>query len=33
MANLNQDNAAYLSFMQDLNEILVNFNINKINYS
>ncbi len=33
MANQNQDNAAYLSFMQDLNEILVNFNINKLNYS
>lgn len=33
MANQNQENAAYLSFMQDLNEILINFNINKLNYS
>ncbi|MFT4830458.1 MAG: hypothetical protein ACI815_000092 [Psychroserpens sp.] len=33
MANQNQDNAAYLSFMQDLNEILVNFNISKLKYS
>ncbi len=33
MANKNQDNTAYLSFIQNLNEILVDYNINKLTYS
>ncbi len=31
MANQNSDNTAYLNFMNDLNEILNNFNISKLN--
>jgi len=33
MANQNPDNAAYLTFIEDLNEILVDVNINKLSYS
>ncbi len=33
MANKNQDNTAYLNFIQNLNEILVDYNINKLTYS
>lgn len=33
MANQNLDNAAYLVFIENLNQILVDFNINKLNYS
>jgi hypothetical protein len=30
--NKNQDNAAYLNFIQDLNEILNDQNINRLSY-
>ncbi|EAR01296.1 hypothetical protein FB2170_11266 [Maribacter sp. HTCC2170] len=33
MANQNPDNAAYLNFIEDLNEILVDININRLNFS
>jgi hypothetical protein len=33
MANQNPDNAAYLNFIEDLNEILVDININKLSFS
>ncbi len=33
MANQNPDNAAYLNFIEDLNEILTDFEISKLNYS
>ncbi len=33
MANQNQDNAAYLNFIESLNDILINFDINKLKYS
>jgi len=33
MANQNPDNAAYLNFIEDLNDILVDFNIGKLSYS
>jgi len=33
MATQNPDNAAYLNFIENLNEILVDFNINKLSYS
>jgi len=33
MANQNLDNAAYLIFIENLNQILVDININKLNYS
>ncbi|RKR12995.1 hypothetical protein CLV91_1708 [Maribacter vaceletii] len=33
MANKNQDNTSYLNFIQNLNEILVDYNINKLTYS
>lgn len=33
MANQNQDNTAYLNFIEDLNEILMDFNIHKLNCS
>ncbi len=33
MANQNPDNAAYLNFIEDLNEILVDINVSKLNYS
>lgn len=33
MANQNLDNAAYLTFIENLNQILVDININKLNYS
>ncbi len=33
MANQNPDNAAYLNFIEDLNEILIDYNINKLNFS
>lgn len=33
MANQNSDNAAYLNFIQDLNEILSNEEIGRLNYS
>ncbi len=33
MAKQNPDNAAYLNFIEDLNEILTDFEINKLNYS
>jgi len=32
MAN-NSDNAAYLNFIESLNEILTDYEINKLNYS
>ena len=32
MSNKNQDNAAYLNFIQNLNEILNTQNINNLNY-
>lgn len=31
MANQNQDNAAYLNFIEDLNEILKDFDISRLN--
>ncbi|SIS74337.1 hypothetical protein SAMN05421766_103757 [Zobellia uliginosa] len=33
MANQNPDNAAYMSFIENLNEILNSEQINKLNYS
>jgi len=33
MANQNLDNAAYLVFIENLNQILVDININKLSYS
>jgi len=33
MANQNPDNAAYLNFIEDLNEILIDININKLSFS
>lgn len=33
MAHQNQDFPSYQNFIQDLNDILVNFNINKLTYS
>ncbi len=33
MANQNQDNTAYLNFIEDLNEILMDFNIHKLSCS
>lgn len=33
MANQNQDNAAYLNFIESLNDILINFDISKLKYS
>ncbi len=33
MAKQNPDNAAYLSFIENLNEILVDYNISKLSYS
>ncbi len=33
MANQNPDNASYLNFIENLNEILVDVNINKLSYS
>lgn len=33
MANQNSDNADYMYFIEDLNQILVNFNINKLTVS
>jgi hypothetical protein len=33
MAKQNPDNAAYLTFIENLNEILVDYNISKLSYS
>ena len=33
MTNPNQDNVAYLNFIADLNEILIDTEINKLSYS
>ena len=33
MAHQNQDFSSYQNFIQDLNDILVNFNINKLTHS
>lgn len=33
MAHQNADNTAYLNFIENLNEILVDFNISKLSYS
>ncbi len=33
MANHNPDNVAYFNFIEDLNEILVDFNISKLSFS
>jgi hypothetical protein len=33
MAEQNNDNTAYLDFIQDLNEILMDFNINRLSCS
>jgi len=33
MANQNPDNVAYLNFIEDLNEILMDININKLSFS
>jgi hypothetical protein len=33
MANRNQDNAAYLNFIENLNEILLDFDIGGLNCS
>ncbi len=33
MENPNPDNVAYLNFIEDLNEILIDVEINKLNYS
>ncbi|NJB69833.1 hypothetical protein GGR42_000295 [Saonia flava] len=32
MAQQNNDNTAYISFIEDLNEILFDYNINKLTY-
>ncbi len=33
MAKQNPGNAAYLNFIEDLNEILIDYNINKLSFS
>ncbi len=33
MANMNHDNAAYLSFLDDLNGILLDYNISRLSCS
>lgn len=33
MANHNLDNSAYLNFIEDLNEILMDYDISRLNYS
>ena len=33
MAHQNADNTAYLNFIENLNEILVDFNISKLSYT
>lgn len=33
MAHQNQENTSYQNFIQDLNSILVDYNINKLTYS
>jgi len=33
MKNQNQENSAYVNFIHNLNEILVNYNINQLNCS
>lgn len=33
MAHQNQENTSYQNFIQDLNNILVDFNINKLSHS
>lgn len=33
MENRNQENGAYVSFIQNLNEILTNYNISQLNCS
>ncbi len=33
MARHNHDNVAYLNFIEDLNEILVDYDISRLNYS
>ncbi|GMN05241.1 hypothetical protein MTsPCn5_06290 [Croceitalea sp. MTPC5] len=33
MKNQNQENSAYVNFIQNLNEILVNYNISQLNCS
>lgn len=33
MANQNQDHAAYMDFIQNLNEILLDFNISRLSCS
>ncbi len=33
MANQNQDNAAYLNFLEDLNDILTDYEINRLSCS
>ncbi len=33
MANQNQDNAAYLNFLEDLNEILIDYDISRLSCS
>lgn len=33
MENQNSENTAYVNFINDLNEILLNFNINQLNCS
>lgn len=33
MENNNQQNSAYVNFIQNLNDILVDYDINQLNYS
>jgi hypothetical protein len=33
MANQNADNAAYMNFIENLNEILVDINVSKLSFS
>ncbi len=33
MANRNADNAAYMNFIENLNEILVDINVSKLSFS
>ena len=33
MANQNSDNAAYMNFIENLNEILVDINVSKLSFS
>ncbi len=33
MANMNHDNASYLNFLENLNTILMDYNINRISYT